>query len=451
MSQNLEGQPGEAAHHGTERAEIDALRLEVAQLSARRARHPARSVPAALLIIVACILAPLSIVAVWANDLVGDTDRYTATVGPLAENPDVQTAVTNRVTDLIVQKIDIPAEVSSVVSALQSRGLSSQATTALSALSGPIQSGVSGFIHSTVAKVVTSSAFAGIWTNVNRAAHAEFIKALTGQGGGTVHLNGNTVTIDLAPVIEQVKTRLVAAGLGLASSIPAVHTNFTVLTSDNVPKIKTGFRMLQIAGGWLPVVTVLIGAIGVLLALGRRNALIGASIGVTVAMLILGAALAVGRSTALQNLPAGSSEPAATAVIDAILHDLRLAIRTAGLLAAVVALGAYLSGPTRSATQVRGYCATAIGAARHLFDRTGLDIGPVGHFVHRTRRWLACAVVLIAAVIFALWDHPTVPVVAWTTVIVLLCLAILEFLDTDTTVRYHSSHPARMSGSWSGR
>lgn len=442
MSQNLEGEPGRADHRSAERAELDALHVEVARLSARRARHPARSVPAALLIIIACILAPLSITAVWANDLVGNTDRYTATVGPLASNPDVQNAVTDRVTNLIVQKIDIPAEVSTVVSALQSRGLSSQAATALSALSGPIQSGVTGFIRTTVARVVTSSVFANIWTNVNRTAHAEFIKALTGQGGSAVRLDGNTVTIDLAPVIEQVKTRLVAAGLGLASNIPAVHTNFAVLTSDNVPKVKTGFRILQIAGGWLPVVTVLIGALGVLLALGRRNALIGASIGVAAAMLILGVALAVGRTIALQNLPAGSSEPAVDAVLDAVLHDLRVAIRTAGVLAAIVALGAYLSGPTHFATQVRGYCTTAIAAARRLFDRTGLRLGPVGYVIHRTRRWLAWAVVLIAALIFALWDHPTVAVVTWSTVIVLLCLAILEFLDTGAAAADRSM-PAR--------
>ena len=409
--------------------EVEELRLEVERLRRRRARRPARTIPAVILIIVACILAPLSVVSVWVADLVGDTDRYMATVGPLASNPDVQAAVTNRVTNLVIQQVDVPAAVDNVVNGLKSAGIAPNAVSALGALSGPIENGITGFIHATVARVVASPAFTAIWNTVNRQAHTSVVKALTGQGGGAVQLNGNDVNIDLAPVIEQVKTQLVAAGLGLAARIPAVHTSFTVFSSDTVPKVKTGFRLLQIAGGWLPLVTVLIGAIGVLLALHRRTALIGASLGIAAAMLILGAALAVGRTLTLQQLPAGASEPAASAVIDAVLHLLRITIRTVGLLALVVAIGAYLSGPSRFAGSVRGYCVWAVGLARGLYDRSGLGLGPVGPFVHRARTWLTWAVLLIAALIFALWNHPTAAVVAWTVVIVLVALAILEFLD----------------------
>jgi hypothetical protein len=104
-------------------------------------------------------------------------------------------------------------------------------------------------------------------------------------------------------------------------------------------------------------------------------------------------------------------------------------IRTVGVLAVVVALGAYLSGPARFAGTVRRCCIAAISAVRRLFDRTGLGLGPVGPFVHLARTLLIWAALLIAAVVFTLWDHPTIAVIAWTTVIVLIVLAILEFLD----------------------
>jgi len=409
--------------------EAEQLRLEVERLRRRRARRPGRTIPAVVLIVVACILAPLSVVSVWVADLVGDTDRYMATVGPLASNPDVQAAVTNRVTNLVIAQIDVPAQIDNVVNGLKSAGIAPNAASALGALSGPIESGVDGFIRGTVARVVASPAFAAVWNTVNRQAHTSVVKALTGQGGGAVQLNGNDVNIDLAPVIEQVRTQLVAAGLGLAARIPTVHTGFTVFSSDTVPKVKTGFRLLQIAGNWLPFVTVVIGAIGVLLALRRRTALIGAALGIAIAMLVLGAALAVGRTLTLQQLPAGASEPAAIAVIDAVLHLLRITIRTVGLLALVVAIGAYLSGPSRFAGVVRGYCVWAVGLVRGLYDRSGLGVGPVGPFVHRARTWLIWAVLLIAALIFALWNHPTTGVVVWTAVIVLIALAVLEFLD----------------------
>lgn len=410
-------------------AQVEELRLEVERLRRRRARRPGRTIPAVVLIIVACVLAPLSVVSVWVADLVSDTDRYMATVGPLAANPDVQAAVTNRVTNLVVQQVNLPAQVDTVISGLKSAGLGPTAGAALGALTGPIEDGINGFIHATVARVVASPAFAAVWNTVNRQAHSSAVKALTGQGGGAVALNGNDVNIDLAPVIEQVKTQLVAAGMGLAGRIPTVHTSFTVFSSDTVPKVKTGFRLLQLAGNWLPIVAVLIGALGVLLALHRRTALIGVSLGVALGMVLVGAVLAVGRTVTLQQLPADVSEPAVTAVIDAVLHSLRVAIRTVGLLALVVALGAYLSGPARFAGSVREYCVWAVGLVRGLYDRSGLGVGPVGRFVHSARTWLIWAVLLIAALVFALWDHPTTAVVVWTAVVVLVALALLEFLD----------------------
>lgn len=51
-----------------------------------------------LLILFAALLSLLAVVAVWANSIVRDADRYVATVGPLAGDPDVRKAVTNRVT-----------------------------------------------------------------------------------------------------------------------------------------------------------------------------------------------------------------------------------------------------------------------------------------------------------------------------------------------------------------
>lgn len=320
--------------------EVEELRRELDRLRRRVHRRPARTIPAVLLIVVACVLAPLSVVSVWAADTVGDTGRYMATVGPLATNPDVQAAVTDRVTNVVTEQLDIPAQVNTVVSALESRGLGDTAASALSALAGPLANGVNGFIHSTVARAVASPAFATIWDTINERAHSAAVNALTGQGGSAVALNGNNVTVDLAPVVEQVKTQLVTAGIGIASRIPPVHADITVFTSSSVPKVKTGFRLLQLAGDWLPVITVLLAAAGVLSALHRRTALIAACLGIAAGMILLGALLAVGRTLALQQLPAGTSVPAATAVIDAVLHFLRVTLRTVGVLAVVVALGA---------------------------------------------------------------------------------------------------------------
>lgn len=63
-----------------------------------RPRQRWRSLVATLLIVIGCILAPLAGVAVWAKNQVTDTDRYVATVAPLASDPAIQNAVADKVT-----------------------------------------------------------------------------------------------------------------------------------------------------------------------------------------------------------------------------------------------------------------------------------------------------------------------------------------------------------------
>src|SRR4051812_42158444 len=106
--------------------ELERLRAEVADLRARLGttdveptavvmspppRGPRagrwRPFAATALIVVAALLAPLSIVASWAHDEVADTDRYVASVAPLASDPAVQDAVINRITTEIFNRVDV--------------------------------------------------------------------------------------------------------------------------------------------------------------------------------------------------------------------------------------------------------------------------------------------------------------------------------------------------------
>jgi hypothetical protein len=84
---------------------------------------------------------------------------------------------------------------------------------------GPLASGIQGFVRTEVGKFVQSQAFADAWVQANRVAHQALVKALTGQGDGAVTVQGDTVTLNLAPFIETVKARLVEGGFDLAARI----------------------------------------------------------------------------------------------------------------------------------------------------------------------------------------------------------------------------------------
>ncbi|MFF3613367.1 hypothetical protein [Streptomyces sp. NPDC002580] len=418
---------GDGAGGGDAR-EIAELRARVAELEQRRPRaehHRVRSFFAVLLILVAAVLTPLSAVSAWTSDLVGDTDRYVATMKPLASDPDVQNAVANRVTGEVMKRIDIETLLSSVAPADRPA-----LTKALGPLSGPITSGLTDFVHSVTLKFVSSDAFATLWTELNRRAHAAVDKALTGKGGGAVKLTNDAVVIDLAPVIEQVKQSLVDRGLGVAAKIPEVHTDFTVMTSDSIGKTKKLYRLLELVGFWLPVLTLLLAAGGVLLAVRRRRALVTAALAVAAGAAVLGIALWIFREIYLDGLPSNVSQPAAGAVFDTLVRYLRTTVRMVITLGIIVALAAWLTGSGRAASRVLAAWTGGIGAVRHA---TGFELGAVGAWVHRAKTWLNWTVVAVAAVILLTWSYPTAAVTVWIAVLALLALAVVEFLDDDGT------------------
>ncbi|WP_454314810.1 hypothetical protein [Streptomyces phaeoluteigriseus] len=422
-----------------ERGELDELRQRVNALEGAApppaGHHPFRLLGSVLLILLAALLSLLSVVAVWANSIVQDTDRYVATVGPLARNPDVQKAVTHRITSAVLERVDLDALVQQLTDAASQQGVPPRAADLLKTLDGPIENGLKQLVTNTVAQVVSSSAFQTVWVEGNRRAHAALDEALTGDGEGAVKLEDNQVVIDVGPIVARVKDRLVEAGLAPAAKIPAVHTDFVVFASEDIGEIKTYVRVLQILGGWLPVIALLVAAAGVYVSFHRRHALIGAALSVFIAMLVLGIALTVARDVYLDRLPPGTSQAAAGAVYDALVRFLRAGVRALAAVALFTAVGAFLLGPSRIAVLARTGCRRSIGAVRDVAASAGFRTGAVGRFVHRFKHWIGVFILVVAVIVLFSWDYPTTAVVVWTALITLLGLAIREFLDDDPTAR----------------
>lgn len=400
-------------------------------------RSPVRSAAAVVLIVLAALLAPLAVLAVWANAEVTDTDRYVATMAPLADDPAVQAAVTDRVTAAVVDRL--PPSGSLIP------GLGTEDGGLLDGLLGQLgpalEEGVTQLVHDGVQGFVRSDAFAAVWTQVNRDAHAGLDEALDGRRGGPIEITGDTVTLDLAPVVDLVKARLVADGLDVAASIPAVDATYTLVTSDRVGEARDAVRMLALADVWLPLLTVACAAGGVLAALRRRRALVAAALAVTATTALLGLGIGVLRPVYLDRLAAGTDRDAAAAVYDAVVRHLRETVAAVLVLGVLVALGAWLGGPYRGAGTLRGGWRRAVGGVRTAAGRAGLRPGPAGRFVHRFKAWLYGAAVAGAVAVLLLWDYPTAAVVACTGAVLLGVVTLVELLDdpgpggTRTAVR----------------
>ncbi|MGW0750605.1 hypothetical protein [Streptomyces sp. NPDC002587] len=438
--EGAEGLPGA----DPERSELEQLRTRVAALEAAKAdretHHRWKSFFAALLIVLGCVLAPLAAVAAWASSEIGDTDRYVQTVAPLASDPDIQAAAATRVTNAVMEHIDLPALLEGAAPA--DRPLLEKA---LGKLGDSLEGAVRSFVHDKAEAIIASDTFARIWTDANRHVHTAVEEALTGSGDGAVKIKNDSVTVDLGPVVAQVKQRLVDDGMTVAAKIPEVHTDFTVLRSDDIGKVKTYFRLLQIVGTWLPVLSVLLVAAGVLLSRHRRRVLVAAALAFAFATLMLGVALTVFRVVYLNALPDSVSQPAAESVYDAMTRYLRTTVRMTVVLGVVIALAAWLTGPGRWATLVRQVWHSGIGAARSTADRAGLRTGPVGPFVRRNLGPITWILVAAAVLTFVLWSYPTGLVIIVIALVLLFAMAVAEFLAEDGsgrgTVRAGSHEP----------
>ncbi|MEU8527943.1 MULTISPECIES: hypothetical protein [Streptomyces] len=389
----------------------------------------ARATGSAVLIVLTCILVPIALLTVWVHDIALDTDRYVSTVAPLATDPAIQDAAVNRITEAADVRVNGNQVAADISGWLQSQGLPPRAATALRGLGPQIDDAVDGAVKKVATRVVHGDVFATVWEKANRRAHDAVVHALTGEGRGAVGVEGGTVTLDIGEVVEQVKQQLVDAGLGPAEKIPDVDKQMVLFQSDQLEKIRDGAHLLDVIGNWFPVIVVLLGAGGVLLARRRRRALARTALGAAFACLVVAIGLVVARRYYLDHLPAKvQSEAAAAAVFDTLLKFLRVSLRTAIVLGVVIALGAYLVGPGRLPTAVRGTSdRTADTIAGWAYGHQ-VHTGRVGVWAEHHRRWIAVGALLLVALLFALWNHPTVLTILLLVLILLAVLAVLALL-----------------------
>jgi hypothetical protein len=400
---------------------------------ARRHRFSWRAPVSALLIVVGCVLAPVSVLAVWTANQVADTNTYVANVAPLITDPAIQRALTNKITHQIVAQVDVPALTSQAAAALDQKGLPKVATL-VQGFSGSLASAVQGFVHGQIAKIITGPRMSAAWTKVNRAAHQQLVAALSGRSGGAVVVSNGQVTLDLAPLIAVAKQDLVARGLTVASKIPVVHATFALFPSKDLVKAQSAYRLINGLKIVLPVLTLVLLGLGVLTARRHRRALIGAGLGLSASMLVLGAGLLIARGLYLGSVPSGVlPADAAAAAFDILLRFIKTALRTLLVAGLVVAAGAFLTGPSVTAVRVRSWFSSGLAQIRHSGESAGLRTGPAGRWTYVHRRGLRIGAVALAALVFVFWGRPTVVVVVLIAVLLLVMLGLIELIGRPPT------------------
>jgi uncharacterized membrane protein len=423
-----------------ETAELARLRARVAELESelsgaepheRKPRGASlRATAAAVLVVLACVLTPFSVVAVWSSTQISDTEEYVQTVAPLVDDPAVQRAVADEVTATILARLDVEGVTDDLLATIADRPrVPPRLALALPALAVPITDGIGGFVRDKVGAIVASPTFATVWTQANRAAHEQLVKLLEGNAGGVVTAQDGAVTLHLAPIIAEVKQRLVAQGFSLANNIPAIDRSLVLVRSDAVTNAQVLYRVLNSLGTWLPVIVLLLLVSGVFVARSHRRALLMGALGVAGAMLTLGVLLALGRVFYLDAVPSSTlPDDAAASVFDTLVRFLRSGIRATATLALVAALGAFLVGPSGTALRIRRVLASGLSSIGNRAESAGWNAGRPGAWTAAHKRPVELGVIVLGALALTFWTQPTTAVVLVVAVLVLVVVVLVELL-----------------------
>jgi len=146
-------------------------------------------------------------------------------------------------------------------------------------------------------------------------------------------------------------------------------------------------------------------------------------------MLVLGAALLIFRGVYLNSVP-NSVFPAnaAAAAFDTLVRFIKEGLRVLLVVGLVVAIGAFLTGPSATAVRTRAGFVSAFDWVRSSGERRGLSTGRAGRWTYAHRHVLRICAVGLAAIIFVFQGRPTAASVIVLVILLLVVLGLIELI-----------------------
>ena len=389
-----------------------------------RRGHLPRRISAWVLVVLASILIPVSVISVWAIRTVTNTDQYVETMAPLARNPVIVDGLATRATDALFSTHVVQNKITDAL------------PKSAKPLVAPIVTQVHSYVYDLALKVFSSPKFGKLWDTLNRHSHQAVINILTGKQTPLQKnlAKGGQIVLNLSPALNNVISDLDAHGVTLFNPIKAVSTqgvSFTVVSKQQVSKFSGLFNLVVKLKWAVPVIALVLAILAVALALERRKTLLRLAVGVALMTMVVLAGLSAGRGIFIgQAAGGGFHAQSAAAVWDTVLRFLKSDLRWTLLISVLVAIGAWLAGPARYAVWIRRTCASGgrwvAAQARTLSSGTGRVAAESGR-VRRTGGWivehlsgLRIVGVVVAGLILVFGGNIT----GWSLLVIVIVLAV---------------------------
>lgn len=271
--------------------------------------HYVRTFFASIFGMLALSLILASILIVWLNRTLTDTDTYMEAVAPLVVKPEVQDFVAMKTSEAILKNND-PID-------LASKLLPREQTVGMM----PEQVGeqLKKTVNVNVSQVVASPAFVKLWVDTNRSAHSAFTQQIKSGSG--------ELSLDLSPIIIGVTNELKATQLSpIADKIELKPENAKLdLKGGGIDKASNYYDSFQ--KGTLAIIVAAIIAIALAVFISVHHVK-------TLRRIVFGTGLIAVALTGLMYMPSlvkfndtkdSVEQKAAVAIADTLFHDLRVA------------------------------------------------------------------------------------------------------------------------------
>ncbi|HAM24947.1 MAG TPA: hypothetical protein DHW34_03220 [Actinobacteria bacterium] len=403
-----------------ERGDLESTSMEVVMTTTEpsvEAKRPSkgRAFLAVVIFFLAAVVTPVGIIGTWASRTVADTDRYVETVSALLDSPQVREEIGSQLTTLIIQNAPIDQIAGALPKGIQQfQGLAQQA--------------IKGFVATAVTKALESDQAQTVFEEVNRQAQAGLIAALQGKSGTVFIVKDNEIKLDAAVLIGKLRDRL-AERFPVLRSLPVPKSSeaqFTLIKDDGIKTVTTIYRIaLPLANGLIWAALALM-ALGILVINRRRRgvAISGwifliTGIVVSVAYTVIG-----GTILAKLNVAQDSWQFQAFTVLTRFLPGLARTCIAVGVVAIVAAV---IAGPNAVGSRIRGLMMAAGRAAVAPLNGVSAMVS-TGALVRRWRRWIAAALLAVAALLLYISDTVPAGRVIWLAVIGAVLWWVIESL-----------------------
>lgn len=357
------------------------------------------------LVVLTTISTFVSAIAVWSHNVLLKTDKWVATVGPLAENEEVTDALAVYLVDELVAAINLEQV---AAEALPDRA---------SGLAVPLSAAIQSFLTTEVEKLLASEQFQKVWVDANRITHEQVVRLLRGEPG-VVYADDGQVNLNLIPALVRILDKVERFGI-LPDSWDSPDITRTTPPDEAVSELSTAldrdlkqdfgqikvFDSEQLAQAQdavkvfddlvlgLVILTIVLAIMSLVLSVNRRRTLLGLGVGLVVALVVTAAVLQSTSNYVLSQITDDTNRGAAAAVLREVLQSLRALERWVLIVGIILIVAAWLAGESRSAKGVRSVVRRD-GSAPETDAAVGRSVG----FLARHRDGLMILGVVVALV-----------------------------------------------------